>query len=96
MVEVLPEFHSFLLHHSQPPVGQSRSSADRGQRVMKRNDECFVNEEKVTFPPTLIPSVTAYIAFGGFGAACAENKPFGLSTNSRFRSFPGAAPTWNS
>lgn len=53
-------------------------------------------EYAVTFPPTFIPSVIVYMTFGGFGAACAENKPFGFSTNSRFRSFPGGAPTWNS
>lgn len=50
----------------------------------------------ITFPPTFIPSVTEYIAGGGFGDACAENRPFGLSTNSRFRSLPGGAPTLNS
>ena len=50
----------------------------------------------ITFPPTFIPSVIEYIADGGLGAACAENKPFGLSTKSRFRSFPGRAPTLNS
>ena len=49
----------------------------------------------ITFPPTFIPSVIEYRAGGGLGAACAENKPFGLSTNSRFRSLPGGAPTLN-
>lgn len=49
-----------------------------------------------TFPPTFIPSTTEYIAGGGLGDACAENKPFGLSTKSLFRSFPGVAPTLNS
>jgi len=49
-----------------------------------------------TLPPTLIPSVIKYNAGGGFGAAWAENKPLGLSTNSRFRSLPGGDPTLNS
>lgn len=49
-----------------------------------------------TFPPTFMPSVMEYNAGGGFGAACAENRPFGLSTNSRFRSLPGGSPTLNS
>uniref|UniRef100_A0A7C9A6C7 Uncharacterized protein n=1 Tax=Opuntia streptacantha TaxID=393608 RepID=A0A7C9A6C7_OPUST len=50
----------------------------------------------VLLPPTLIPSVIKYNAGGGFGAAWAENKPLGLSTNSRFRSLPGGDPTLNS
>lgn len=53
-------------------------------------------EDAITFPPTFIPSVIEYIASGGFGAACAENRPFGLSANSRFLSLPGGAPTLNS
>lgn len=54
-----------------------------------------LKENAITFPPTFIPSVTEYMARGGFGAACAENRPFALSTNSLFRSFPGGAPTLN-
>jgi len=54
------------------------------------------NDVRVTFPPTRIPSTIVYIAGGGLGAAWAENNPFGLSTNSRFLSFPGGAPTLNS
>lgn len=49
-----------------------------------------------TFPPTFMPSVMEYKAGGGFGEACAEKRPFGLSTNSRFRSLPGKSPTLNS
>lgn len=55
-----------------------------------------IGVEMITFPPTFIPSVIEYIAGGGLGEACAENNPFGLSTNSRLRSFPGGDPTLNS
>lgn len=63
-----------------------------GDRLMKWDEKMYLT----TFPPTFIPSVIVYITDGGLGEAWAEKRPFGLSTNSLFRSLPGTDPTLNS